>query len=334
MTEIQILINNLNQMCNINMAPLQNQQEALTARLVIENETIADREKIIECVATKLLASEAQLNRIMLIGDKMKEALNIAAHHNGLTEEEWQQRINANSEDIRNLIDHQYTISTELEAKVEKINEISDQQFSIRETIEKDLAMVTEWLNVIERIADCANIANLIYQKGEMNVEHKGSVLRCFTNRRHDLDVVIYLPQMSIDEHYCRVERMKGNKSDMERETSKLNGLREQLNRIQALGEKMTGWIGLCFPVGDEVQQKEHDLDMEAIIEPLKEKIDFSLGKIQKFENSQKKWENLISKNEYRIDQFQQVIEQLEEVRRLMDDIVDKLEEDYGEDVD
>jgi hypothetical protein len=96
----------------------------------------------------------------------------------------------------------------------------------------------------------------------------------------------------------------------------------------------MTGWIGLYFQASDQVQQKEHDLDMDAIIEPLKEKIDISLGKITEYESIQKTWEDLIATNEYRIEQFQQVIEQLEAVRQLMDEIVDKLEEDYGEDVD
>jgi hypothetical protein len=334
MTEIQIMINKLYQMSSKNILPLRAQIESLKTSLVKANESIADSEKIRERIATKLAASEAQLNRMLLIGEKMKASLYSAANRDTITPNEWKEwksKLDENAKDIQDLMQHQYNISTELETKVEKLNKMSDHQLDVKETTEKDLAMVTEWLKVIESISCAANITNLIRHYDD---EYKESVLRCFTIRQHDLDVVIYLPQMCIDEHYLRIERMKNNEFDLERENGKLAGLREQFNRIQALGEKMSGWIWKWFPDGDNVQQKEHDLDMDAIIEPLKEKIDISLGKIQEYEHLQKTWEELIKNNEYRIEKFKQMIEQLEEVRTAIDDIVDKLGEDDVEDVD
>jgi hypothetical protein len=266
---------------NKNVLPFKARLTAYNNAVVEQLAEIEQTETDIQYLKTELAQSEAQLNRIMLIGDRLK----------GAVVEEWY-----------GAYQYQMGISMGWEERLEisqtTLAELREkQEFSV-----KALAMATEWWHVITKLTTTA-------------YNHQQSApletpLETYLNLRHDLDVVIYLPQMAIDEHYFRIERMKNNNMELNQAQQKLRGLCEQMERIKVLGERMAA----CHQ------------EVEAIMSPLRIKIDKTRKEVEENVRLQKDWEDLIQNNSLGIEQYKYAVAQLEAVRTVVEELVAQLE--------
>ena len=336
--ELPELFARLFEAANKHVLPFQERMDAYNTKNA-ELVTIIDKkEEEIEYLANELANSEAQLNGIFQMGDRMKYVLNAACHYDAITEAEWTEHLREHLEQIHELIQYQMGLSAGWEQKVETCQTFLDEARNNKEINDKKIARATEWWQVLTKLANTAfNHQSELEQPQQTPEDFRCDALETYMNNRlHELDVAIYLAQQMIDDHYSQIDQLKENAHRLAEAHQKLRDLCEQKERIQDLGAKMSEWIGRFFGGADaNVHQQEHDLDIAAIMTPLQEKIDKTRSEVAEIERSQTELLRLIERKESDIEEYKEVVEQLMEVRAVVEEVVDKLELNMSiEDVD
>ena len=311
-----------------NVLPFQHRMDAYKTRVAELVSEIESKENEKQHLATELAKAETQLNGIFQMGDRMKATLNAACHHDAITEKEWEDDSRISQDAMKDLIKYQMELSLGWDRKLESCLAFLDELMYEKKCSEKGMELATEsWQVMTKLTAKAFNNHSEIVRPQKMAVEFRRDALETFLNERHILDVVIYLFQPAIDEHNEGVSFVIENREKLDEANQKLCRLNEQMERIQALDEKMSQWIYRFFGEReDNIHQQEHDLEMAAIKEPLRVKIEKSRMEVAEYDRLQKENIYLIEKNTRGIEEYQHVVAKLEEVREIVEELVNKLE--------
>ncbi len=323
--ELVELFDNLLKKGMICHADFQDHMNSYQIMEIRENEKILQYEKKIVSLNSELALSETQLNGILLMGDKIKELLHISANYDVITEEECAEQLNENQHKFQDIMQYQMGISAEFEKKIESAKIILEDLRVKKESLDSALDLVTEWWEVMTTIVNTAfNHQSELKDKKDINQK---DMLRTLKKLQSEIDVCIQHIQKFIDEHSQRIIYMEINKRDLEESRIKIKKLHEQMDSIKSLGGKMSQWITRFFGSDDEkVQQKEHDLELANIIEPLQKKIEKSVKEVSENERMQKELQEINVENAQTIVNYKNVIIQFTSVRDLIEKIILKIE--------
>ena len=327
--ELPELFARLFEAANKNVLPFQARMDTYNTMNAELDMNIAKKENDLSNFKNELAGSETQLHGILQMGDRMKYLLNASSHYDTITETEWSEHFREHLDKIQELIQYQMGLSSGWDKKVDTCHAFLDELRERKKCNEKGLNLATESWQVMTKLANAAfNHQSELEQPQQTAEEFRCAAFEIYFNRRHDLDVIIYLAQPLIDEHYSRIEQMTKNREKLEEAHQKLRGLNEQKERIQALGEKMSQWIWRFFGEADtaEVHQQNHELELADIHAPLQERIDKIRSEVTEYEGLQNEWLYLIERNAPDIEEYKEVVEQLMEVRDVVEEVVDKLE--------